>query len=113
MLSIILTLIFSLIIAFFFTIDANPVTLYIGTTTISQIPLFYVVFASIIIGALLASVTTIVNIMKAKLTIFGKNSDLKKSYETVDQQQGKIDKLEEEKAILKEKTKEPRSTNTP
>lgn len=62
-----------------------------------------------VIGVLLASVTTIINLIKAKLTIFGKNKDLKKSYQTQDEQQEKIDKLEEEKTTLKEKAKELRS----
>lgn len=109
MLSIILTLIIAFAISFIFTMDASPATLHIGTTTISEIPLIFVVFASIIIGVLLASVTTIVNLIKSKLTISGKNSDLKKSYQTQDEQQEKIDKLEEEKITLKEKAKELRS----
>ncbi len=113
MLSLILTLVLSLLISFLFTLDASPTTLHLGTTTISEIPLFYVVLASIIIGVLLASVTTIVTMIKAKLTIFAKNSDLKKSYETVEQLQEKIDKLEEEKTTLKEKLKELQSTKTP
>lgn len=109
MLSFIFTLILSLMISFLFTLDAEPATLHIGTTTISQIPLFFIVFVSIIIGVLLGSVTTIVNQIKSKLTILGKNSDLKKSYKREDKQQEKIDKLEEEKVTLKEKAEELRS----
>ncbi|MEX2028804.1 MAG: hypothetical protein WD988_04880 [Candidatus Curtissbacteria bacterium] len=109
MLSIIFTLIIALLISFLATMDASPATLYLGTTTIENIPLFYIVLGAMVIGVLLASVTTIINLIKSKLTIFGKNSDLKKSYQTLDQQQEKIEKLEEEKVVLKEKLKEPRS----
>ncbi|MDO8486806.1 MAG: hypothetical protein Q7S45_00720 [Candidatus Curtissbacteria bacterium] len=112
MLSILLTLILAFAISFIFTMDASPATLYVGTTTIADVPLFYIVFASIIIGVLLASVTTIINLIKSKLTIFGKNKDLKKSYQTQDKQLEKIDKLEEEKVTLKEKAKELRSQST-
>lgn len=109
MLSLILTLILSLLISFLITMDASSATLHVGTTTISEIPLFYVVLSSIIIGVLLASVNTIVTLIKAKLTIFAKNKDLKKSYETVEQLQEEIDKLEEDKITLREKLKELRS----
>ena len=93
-------------ISFVFTLDSSPVTLRFGETTLSGIPLFFVVFASLIIGALLASVTTIVNLITSRLTIMGKNSDLKKSYKTTDQLQEKVNKLEEEKSALKEQIKE-------
>jgi len=106
MLSVILTVILSLGISLLFTMDASSVTLSLGTTTLSGIPLFYIVFASLIIGALLASVTTIINLITSKLTIMGKNSDLKKSYKISDQLQEKINKLEEEKSNLKEQLKD-------
>lgn len=109
MLSIILIIILSLAISFFSTMDASTVTLNFGYSTISGIPLFYVVFASIIIGTLLASVTTIVNLITSKLTIMGKNSDLKKSYKASDQLQGKVDKLEGEKSVLKEQLEDSKT----
>ena len=40
------------------------------------------------------------------MRIFGKNSDLKKSYKISDQLQEKINKLEEEKSNLKEQLKD-------
>ena len=106
MLAIILSIIIAVIIAFLVTMDASSVNLYFGTTTLAGIPLFFVVFVSIIIGVLLASVTTIKNLIESKLTIFGKNSDLKKSYKISGQLQEKINKLEEEKSNLKEQLKE-------
>lgn len=106
MLAIILSTILAVIISFLVTMDAGSVSLYFGTTTLSGIPLFFVVFVSIIIGALLASVTTIVNLITSKLTIMGKNSDLKKSYKSADQLQEKVNKLEIEKSALKEQIKE-------
>lgn len=106
MVAIILTIILSLMISFVFTMDASSVTLSLGTATLSNIPLFYIVFAALIVGALLASVTTLVNLITSKLTIMGKNSDLKKSYKTADDLSAKVDKLEEERSVLKEQIKE-------
>lgn len=106
MLAIILTIILSLMISFMFTLDSSSVSLRFRETTISGIPLFYVVFAALIIGALLASVTTIVNLITSKLTIMGKNSDLKKSYKTTDELEAKVNKLEGEKLVLKEEIRE-------
>jgi biopolymer transport protein ExbB/TolQ len=68
-----------------------------------------VVFASIIIGMFLASVTTIKNLIESKLKIFGQKSDLKKSYKATGQLQEKVNKLEEEKSILKEQLKDSRT----
>lgn len=55
---------------------------------------------------ILASVTTIKNLIESKLTIFGQKSDLNKSYKISDKLQEKIDKLEEEKLNLKEQVKD-------
>lgn len=101
MLSIFLIIILSVAISFLVTLDSSLVTLRFGDTVLSAVPLFFVVFASLIIGALLASVTTIVNLITSKLTIMGKNSDLKKSFKSADKLQGKVNKLEEEKLVLK------------
>jgi uncharacterized integral membrane protein len=105
MLTVVLIIILSLLISFLTTLDSSPVSLRFGDATFSGIPLFFIVFFALIIGAFLASVKIIVNIITSKLTIMGKNSDLKKSYETSDQLLGKIERLEEEKLALKEQLK--------
>lgn len=106
MLGLILSIIFASIISFLVTMDASSANLYLGTAAFLDIPLFFVVLASMIIGMILASVTTIKNLITSKLTIMGKNSDLKKSYKSSDELQGKVNKLEEENLVLKEQTKE-------
>ncbi len=106
MLSILLTIILSVVIAFLATMDSSPVNLRFGDTTLTAVPLFLVVFYSLIVGALLASITTIVNLITSKMTIMGKNSDLKRSYKISDKLQEKNIKLEEEKSNLKDKLKE-------
>lgn len=106
MLAIFLMIILSLAISFVTTMDSSRVTLRFGETILEGIPLFYVVFSALVIGAVLASVKTIVNLITSKLTIMGKNSDLKKSYKSSDKLQDKVNKLEEEKLVLKEQIDE-------
>lgn len=107
MLTFVLTLIFAFLFSFIFTIDASHATLYLGATTLVNIPMFYVVFTSVIFGVLLASGTNLIKLIQSKLTIFGKNNDLKKLNKTTEELQDKIDKLEAEKAVLKEKLNPP------
>lgn len=107
MLTFVLTIIFAFLFSFITTLDASRATLYLGATTLAGIPMFYVVFVSTIFGVLLASGTNIIKLIQSKLTIFGKDNDLKKLNKTAEDLQGKIDKLEAEKAALEEKLKHP------
>ncbi len=109
MLAIVLILILSVAISFVTSMDSSPVTLHFRETVLADIPLFYVVFAAMVVGALLASVTTIVNLITSKLTIMGKNSDLNKSYKSSDKLVEKVNKLEQEKIELKQEIKEMQS----
>ncbi len=102
MLTIILALIASLVVAYLATQNASLVSLQLGAMTLSQIPLFFVVLASILVGVLVASVVTVLNLIKSTLKISGQKSELKKSYNTVGELKGRVSELEEENKILKE-----------
>lgn len=102
MVVIILALIASLVVAYVATQNATLVTLQLGGTTLSNIPLFFVVLASILVGVLVASVITIINLIKSNLTIFGQKNELKKSYNTVGELRGRVSELEGENATLRE-----------
>lgn len=102
MLIIIITLIVSLILAFIATQNATLVTLHLGDTTLSNIPLFFVVLASILAGFLVSSIVTVINLIKSKITIMGQKGQLKKTYKTVEELQGRVVELEEENVTLKE-----------
>lgn len=110
MLTIILTLVVSLIVAYLATQNATLVTLHFGESILADIPLFFVVLFSIIFGALLASVVTIINLIKSKLTIFGQKGQLRKSYETVDELKQRVSQLEGENSTLRDQIKELSST---
>lgn len=96
MLIVFLNIIVSLILAYLVTEDASYATIHLGATTLYNVPLFWIVFSSMIVGMFLSSATTIKNLIETKLTIFGKNDDLKKAYKKADALQSKVDKLEEE-----------------
>lgn len=106
MLTIILTLVVSLIVAYLATQNATLVTLYFGQTVLADIPLFFVVLFSIIFGTLIASVVTIINLVKSKWTIFGQKGQLKKSYKTVGELQQRVNQLEGENSTLRDQIKE-------
>lgn len=108
MLTIILTLVISLIVAYLATQNATLVTLRFGETVLADIPLFFVVVLSMIFGTLLASVVTITNLIKSKLTIFGQKGELKKSYRTMEELQLHVSKLEGENETLRDQMKELR-----
>lgn len=105
MLTFVLTIILAFLFSFIFTIDASRATLYLGATTLAGIPMFYIVFTSVIFGVLIASGTNIIKLIQSKLTIFGKDNDLKKLNRTAEELQKKINILETEKTVLKEKLK--------
>lgn len=105
-LTIILTLVVSLLVAFLATSNATLVTLHLGTTTLADIPLFFVVLTSIIIGTLVAGVVNIINLVKSKLTIYGQKGALKKSYKTMGELQQRVDQLESENSTLRDQIKE-------
>lgn len=112
MLTIFLTLIVSLVVAYLATQNATLVTLRFGETVIADIPLFFVVLFSIIFGTLVASVVTIINLVKSKWTIFGQKGQLKKSYKTMDELQQRLSQLEGENTTLRDQIKELSSERT-
>ena len=103
---IILALIVSLLVAFVATQNASLVTLRFGQSTLADMPLFFVVLVSILIGVLVASVVTIINLIKSKWTISGQKSELKKTYNTVGELKGRVAELEDENATLREQITE-------
>lgn len=102
MISIISTLVIGLVIAFLATQNATPVTLHLGDVILTNIPLFVVVLVAILIGSLVASGASIINLFKSKLTIMGQRGDLKKTYKTVDELKSRITQLESENSTLRE-----------
>ena len=101
-----ISLLVSLIVAFLATQNATLVTLHFGRTVLADIPLFFVVLSSILFGFAIASVVTIINLVKSKWTIFGQRGELKKTYKTMGEMQEQMGKLEGENATLRDQIKE-------
>jgi uncharacterized integral membrane protein len=106
MVTIFSTLVVSLVVAYLATQNATLVTLRFGQTVLADIPLFFVVLFSMIFGTLLASIVTLINLIKSKWTIFGQKGQLKKSYKTVGELQQRVSELEGENATLRDQIKE-------
>lgn len=106
MLTIIASLVFALVVAFLATQNSSLVTLNLGSTTLYNIPLFFVVLVSILVGTLVASVVTVINLIKSKIAFAGQKGALKKSYNTVDELKTRVSQLEGENSTLKEQIKE-------
>lgn len=110
MLTIFLTLIVSLVIAYLATQNAALVTLHLGQATLADIPLFFVVLAAMIFGTLITWAVGLIGTIKSKLTIFGQKGALKKSYKTTEELSHRVEQLETENATLKSQMKELSST---
>jgi uncharacterized integral membrane protein len=106
LITITISLLISLIVALLSTQNATPVTLHFGKTVLADIPVFFVVLSAIIFGFLVASVVSIVNLIKSKLTIFGQKGELKKTYKTMAEMQERINQLESENVTLRDQIKE-------
>lgn len=105
MLTIIVTLVVSLVVAFLATQNSTLVTLHLGSTVLADIPLFFVVLASILVGVGVSSVVSLINMIKTRMTIFGQKGELKKTYKTMGELQAQVAKLEDENSVLREQLK--------
>lgn len=106
LITITISLFASLVVAYLATQNASLVTLHFGKTILADVPLFFVVLLSIIFGFLLASIVTIMNLIRSKLTIFGQKGELKKTYKTMGEMQERMGQLEGENATLRDQIKE-------
>jgi len=77
MASLILTIIFGLIIAYFATLNTSSVSLYLPNYTISSLPLYIVVVGAMLIGLLLAWIISIANNISTGFTIRGKENKIR------------------------------------
>ena len=96
----------SMLAAYLATQNATLVTLRFGDTVLADIPLFFVVLASIIFGTLIASIVTAINLIKSEMTIFGQKGKLNKSYKTVAELQQRLAQLEDENTVLRDQLRQ-------
>lgn len=105
MLTIFGTLLVCILVAFLATQNATLVTLHLASSTLTDVPLFFVVLVSILVGVGVASVITLINWVKSKITIVGQRGQLKKTYKTMGEMQQRLTQLEDENTVLREQLK--------
>jgi uncharacterized integral membrane protein len=101
MILVILLLIFGILAALFAVQNTAHVAVSLFGYTLSDVPVYLIMFVSLLAGILVSSIFNISNIISSSLTIHGKNAKIKKSKGTMDDQDKYIRKLELENAKLK------------
>jgi len=77
------------------------VSVNLGWYTFSNIPLFYVIVASLVIGLALSYLVYLVHVISTSFTIRGKNKEIKKDKEEVLELTKRVHQLELENEKLK------------
>ena len=88
-----------------------PVSLHLGSTVFSDIPLFYVIIGSVLVGFCLAYLIYLINSIFVLFSIHGKDSKIKKSTNEIADLTKRIHQLELENEKLKRNSAEPSDTN--
>jgi len=101
MLTVILLVVVSAILAYVSKFNAMPVSVNLGTFVISDIPLFYVIVGSFLLGLILFYLVNLVNSVFMSFALRGKDNKLKKSKDDVLELTKRIHQLELENEKLK------------
>lgn len=106
MLTLVLTVIFGLIFAYFATQNTEGVTMRFAEYNSAIIPLYLVVLGSLLVGLLLAWLINFINSIASSITLHGKESELKKAERMVAELTKRIHQLELENTRLKAENNE-------
>jgi uncharacterized integral membrane protein len=112
MLVLILFLVIGSILVYISKFNFTPVTVNLGIHTFSNIPLFYVIVASVVFGLVLSYFVYLVRSISTSFTMRGKNKEIKKEKEEVLELTKNVHKLELENEKQKnDKNVEPQDKN--
>jgi len=90
----------------------TPVTLNLGAYVFPDIPLFYVIIGSFIIGLVLSYLVQLVGSISTSFTLHGKNKEIKKDEDEILELTKRVHQLELENEKLKHVTgNEPEDPN--
>ncbi len=103
----ILLLIFGAGVAYFAIPNTSLVTFTLASYTFVDVPLFYVMIGSMLVGVVLAYVIHLVYSISTSMTIYGKNKKIKHAENELTELTKKIHQLELENAELKAETNLP------
>jgi uncharacterized integral membrane protein len=101
MLSILLSAIFGLAIAYFALQNATPVTVQIGELVFPEVPMYLIAVGSLILGIFIASIFYFARTVSANMTIHGRHHQPTTDNKTVMALERRIHDLEIENARLK------------
>jgi uncharacterized integral membrane protein len=112
MLVLILLLVIGSVLVYISKFNFTPVTVNLGLYTFSNIPLFYVIVASVVFGLVLSYFVYLVRSISTSFTMRGKNKEIKKEKEEVLELTKNVHQLELENEKQKNnKNTEPSDKN--
>lgn len=112
MLVLILFLIVSSVLVYISKFNFTPVTINLGLYTFSNIPLFYVIVASVLFGLILSYFVYLVRSISTSFTMRGKNKEIEENKEEVLELTKNVHQLELENEKQKNnKNAEPQDKN--
>lgn len=112
MLTLILFLIVGSILVYISKFNFTPVTLNLGFYTFFDIPLFYIIAASLAIGLILSYLINLIQSVSTSFTLHGKNKEIKKDKDEILELTRQIHQLELENEKVKHLTgNEPEDQN--
>lgn len=100
---IILAVLVGLGIAYFATQNTSQISLYLGPLITPAIPLYFVVIGTLLLGLLLAWVFSLVNSLSSKITLHGKENQIKEDEKNITELTKEVHQLQLENARLKER----------
>jgi uncharacterized integral membrane protein len=101
MLALLVAVLFGLAIGYFATQNTTPVTIRLAEYALEEIPLYFVVVGSLLIGLFIAWILYIAQFLSAKLTIYGRDQVVRKTRRTVADLEHRVRELEVENERLK------------
>lgn len=101
MLVLIVGVIFGLVVGYFATQNTTPVTIELGQYVIKELPLYVVIVGSLLVGLFIAWILYIARTVSSRVTIYGKDTEVRKARRTVADLEQRCRELEEENGRLK------------
>jgi uncharacterized integral membrane protein len=107
MLALFIAVVFGLAVGYFATQNITPVTIRLAEYAIEEVPLYVVIVGSMLIGLLIAWILYIARSVSSTITIYGKDSEVKKARQAAADLEHRVQELEAENARLKTKSASP------
>jgi uncharacterized integral membrane protein len=101
MLVLIVGVIVGLAMAYFATQNTTPVTVRIAQYALEEVPLYLVVMGSLFVGLLISWILYLARAVSSRLTIYGKDHEVRSARRTAANLETRVQELEAENAQLK------------